>query len=73
MFNEVFIQGLTAATVAGFVTGVGGFLIFLKKKYSQENINFMLNLAAGVMLAASFFALLCPSMAKISSDRKSVV
>ena len=40
-------------------------MIFLKRKYSQEDINFMLNLAAGVMLAASFFSLLCPAMDRI--------
>lgn len=63
--TEVFWQGMLAATIAGLVTGVGGFMIFLKKHYSQENINFMLNIAAGVMLSASFFSLLCPSMSKI--------
>lgn len=66
MFDGVFMQGLLASIVAGLVTGVGGFMIFLKKKYSQDDINFMLNLAAGVMLAASFFALLVPAMHRIS-------
>ena len=65
MFSEVWLQGLFASLIAGLITGVGGFLIFVKKKYTQENINFMLNLAAGVMLAASFFALLVPAMEKI--------
>ena len=63
--TEIFWQGLTAALVAGLVTGAGGFMIFLKKKYSQGNIDFMLNVAAGVMLAASFFSLLVPSMGQI--------
>ncbi len=63
--TNVFIEGLLASLIAGVVTGIGGFMIFLKKKYSQNDINFMLNLAAGVMLAASFFALLVPSMGKI--------
>ncbi len=65
MVNSVFLQGLLAATVAGLVTGVGGFMIFLKRRYSQKDIDFMLNLAAGVMLAASFFSLLVPAMGKI--------
>ena len=30
--TEIFWQGLTAALVAGLVTGAGGFMIFLKKK-----------------------------------------
>ncbi len=65
--TDVFMQGLLASLIAGLITGVGGFMIFLKKHYTQKNINFMLNLAAGVMLAASFFSLLCPAMAKIST------
>lgn len=31
MVNDVFIQGFTAALIAGLITGVGGFMIFLKK------------------------------------------
>ena len=60
--NQSFLNGLYGALIAGLFTGVGGFAIYLKKKYSQNNINVMLNLAAGVMLAASFFALLVPAM-----------
>ncbi len=65
MFSSVFIQGFLASLGAGFITGVGGFMIFLKRRYSQKDINFMLNLAAGVMLAASFFSLLVPAMERI--------
>ena len=63
--GNVFANGLGAATLAGLVTGVGGFMIFLKRKYSQSDINFMLNIAAGVMFAAAFFSLLCPAMKQI--------
>ena len=59
------MEGFLASLFAGIVTGLGGFLIFVRKKYSQGQINFMLNLAAGVMLSASFFALLVPSMASV--------
>ena len=65
MIDAVFVQGFWAALVAGLITGVGGFMIFLKKKYSQEYINTMLSIAAGVMLSASFFALLAPSMSQL--------
>ena len=65
MTNAFFFNGLMAALVAGLFTGVGGFLIFVKKRYSKSNVNLMLNIAAGVMLAASFFALLVPSMQEI--------
>lgn len=55
MVNQVFMQGLLAALAAGLVTGIGGFMIFLKRRYLKTEINQLLNLAAGVMLAASFF------------------
>lgn len=64
-FSEAFISGLWAAVIAGMFTGVGGFGVFLKKRFSRQNINSMLNIAAGVMLSASFFALLVPSMNEI--------
>lgn len=63
--DSVFLQGLAAATIAGLITGIGGFMIFLKKRYTQEEINFMLNIAAGVMIAAAFFSLLVPAMGRI--------
>lgn len=65
--QNVFFNGLGAALIAGLFTGIGGFAIFLKKKYSQNDINTMLNAAAGVMLSASFFALLLPAMSEIKN------
>lgn len=65
MITEVFWQGLLASTIAGLVTGFGGFMVYFKKHYTRENINIMLNVAAGIMLAASFFSLLVPSMQEI--------
>lgn len=62
-----FMHGFLGALFAGLFTGVGGFAIFLKKKYTQTNINVLLNVAAGVMLSASFFALLVPAMEEIMS------
>ena len=47
-------EGLTASILAGLVTGAGGFLTFFKAVYSKDDINLMLNTAAGVMLAAAF-------------------
>ena len=70
--NPAFLSGLYAALIAGLFTGVGGFAVFIKKKYSKENINMLLNIAAGVMLAASFFALLTPSMVELVAIYKDV-
>lgn len=63
--NVNFLNGLYGALIAGLFTGVGGLSIYLKKKYTQNNINVLLNIAAGVMLSASFFALLVPSMTRL--------
>ncbi|MBQ9236272.1 MAG: ZIP family metal transporter [Alphaproteobacteria bacterium] len=60
--EQTFINGFLTALAAGLVTGIGGLGIFLKKRYLKSEINQLLNIAAGVMLAASFFSLLEPSM-----------
>jgi ZIP family zinc transporter len=65
MLSAVFVNGFWAACGAGVVTGLGGLCIFLKKRYLKSEVNQLLNLAAGVMLAASFFSLLVPSMQDI--------
>lgn len=72
MIDAVFVQGFLAALVAGLITGVGGFMIFLKKRYLKAEINQLLNLAAGVMIAASFFSLLVPSMREIMAENANV-
>ena len=63
--SEVFIHGFLAALVAGLVTGIGGLCVFIKKHYYKSEINLLLNIAAGVMLSASFFSLLMPSFDNI--------
>lgn len=73
LFNSVLFNGIMAAFIAGLFTGIGGFAIFLKKKYSKETINIMLNIAAGVMLAASFFSLLVPAMHEIIALNSSAI
>jgi ZIP family zinc transporter len=65
MFTAVFTEGFIASLIAGMITGIGGFCIFFKKRYLKAEINQFLNLAAGVMLAASFFSLLVPAMKDI--------
>ncbi len=65
MINQIFLHGFLAALAAGMVTGLGGFCIFFKKRYLKSEINMLLNIAAGVMLAASFFSLLVPAMEEI--------
>ena len=63
--SEVFIHGFLASLLAGMVTGIGGLCVFIKRRYYKSEINLLLNIAAGVMLSASFFALLMPAMENI--------
>ena len=72
MLNEVYLQGFLAALAAGLVTGVGGFCIFFKRHYLKPEINQLLNLAAGIMLAASFFSLLVPAMEEIMLEPQNI-
>ncbi len=70
--NQVYIQGLLAALAAGMVTGLGGLCIFFRKRYRKAEINMLLNVAAGIMLAASFFSLLVPAMQEIVIEGEEV-
>ncbi len=53
--------------VAGLFNGVGALFVFGKNKFSNNELNRYLNLAAGIMLAASFFSLLEPAHTTILS------
>ena len=60
--TETLVSGIMASLLtAGFVA-LGGFLVFLKKSYDRRVINFLLNAAAGIMLASTFFTLLSPAV-----------
>ena len=48
--------------MAGLGTGIGGLLVFLVRKVSPRFVDCSLGFAAGVMLAATFFSLLVPSI-----------
>ena len=63
--DNVLVLGLLASVYVSLFSVLGGCLIFLKKSYSKENINFLLNISAGVMLASSFLTLLVPGMENI--------
>lgn len=67
----MFFATLLATTLASLFTGLGGFLLFLKKNPERYHINLMLNIAAGIMLAAAIFSLLSPAfeLARLSSNK----
>jgi len=63
--------GFLASLLAGLFTGVGALPVLFGRKVSQRTNDLLLGLAAGVMLAASFFSLIVPGMdiARASHER----
>jgi ZIP family zinc transporter len=59
---EIIWVGFTASMLAGLATGAGALPIYLGKQFSDDTMDIMLGFAAGVMLAATAFSLLVPSI-----------
>lgn len=55
-------QGLLATLFTWFVTALGAAVVFFFKKFDKRILNTMLGFGAGVMIAASFWSLLSPSI-----------
>lgn len=56
------LQGLTATIFTWAITALGASLVFFFKKVNKKFLNYMLGFSAGVMIAASFWSLLIPSI-----------
>ncbi|MEL5864773.1 ZIP family metal transporter [Clostridium cochlearium] len=61
MDNIIFI-GFLGSLAAGMATAVGSIPVFFTKKVSHKYLDGMLGFAAGVMLAATCFSLIIPSI-----------
>ena len=57
----------------GLATALGAIPIFFTKNISKKTINILLGFAAGVMLAATFFSLLVPSIEMGSGGVKGIL
>ncbi len=55
-------QALIGTLFTWFVTALGAGMVFFFKKISQKPLDFMMGFAAGVMIAASYWSLLAPSI-----------
>ena len=56
------LQAFLATCFTWFVTALGASFVFFNKKPNRKLFDSMLGFAAGVMIAASFFSLLAPSI-----------
>lgn len=61
MDNTIAI-GIIASVAAGLMTGVGSIPIFFTRNISNKMLDALLGFAAGVMLAATSFSLIVPSL-----------
>lgn len=62
-FNNLgYSSGFTCYIITWFITLLGASVVFLFKKINKNVMDAMLGVAAGVMIAASFFSLLSPAM-----------
>ncbi len=63
-------QALIATLFTFLVTAMGASLVFFARGYSQKVMDGMLGLAAGVMIAASYWSLLAPAIEMSEGDWK---
>lgn len=62
LMENTFLLGVLASVSAGLMTGVGALPIFFTKNISEKMLDILLGFAAGVMLAATSFSLIIPSL-----------
>ncbi|MGQ9552339.1 MAG: ZIP family metal transporter [Candidatus Bathycorpusculaceae bacterium] len=62
MSLEVIWLGSLASLLAGLATGAGALPVLFTRKVSDKLLDVMLGFSAGIMLAATFFSLLVPSI-----------
>jgi len=62
MIDEIVWLGFVASLAAGLATGFGALPVLFTKRISDKLLDVVLGFAAGVMLAATSFSLLVPSI-----------
>lgn len=60
--QPAYIQALIATTGTWLITALGAMLVLFFKKVNDKTLKIMLGFASGVMIAASFWSLLSPSI-----------
>ncbi|MBO0448842.1 ZIP family metal transporter [Enterococcus sp. MJM12] len=61
-------QALTGTAFTYFMTALGAALVFFFKEIKKDVLNLMLGFASGVMIAASFWSLLDPAIARAEEN-----
>ncbi|MCS7303911.1 MAG: ZIP family metal transporter [Thermoguttaceae bacterium] len=66
----VMVQALLATLFTWAVTAAGAGLVFFTRRFNQKLMDGMLGMAAGVMIAASYWSLLAPAIEMSNGDWK---
>lgn len=69
--SDVILMGFTASFCASLGTAAGSLGVFAIRRLSRRMEDGLLSLAAGIMLAATFFSLLLPALEYASADYQS--
>ena len=64
---DAWVQALIASLMMYFMTALGASLVFFSKKINQTLLTALTGVAAGIMIAASFFSLLLPAIEQESA------
>lgn len=75
MDTSPILLALVATIFTWFITSLGAGIVYFFKKVNKNILDLMLSLAAGVMMAASFFSLIAPSieMAQVLNMNKIIM
>jgi ZIP family zinc transporter len=65
---EAALLGLAASLVAGAMTGLGGLAAGFGGALDERRQNLLIGFAAGVMIAAAFFSLILPAIARVQGS-----
>lgn len=66
-------QAAVATIFTWFMTALGASFVFFSKNFHPRVINMMQGIAAGIMIAASFFSLLLPAMDRLQAEGSAAV
>jgi ZIP family zinc transporter len=62
---QIWLYGTISSLIAGLATVIGAIpVLFMKKELNEKSMDFLLGFAAGVMLSATMFSLIVPSLDK---------
>ena len=71
MINLFILYAFLAGLGTWFITALGSSLVFFIKSENKKILSLVMGLGAGIMIAASFFSLILPSLEQLESSGRS--